>query len=371
VGTFPGGTILQFIACGLDQEIPVCFTARTRRLGGSESEGHVRFGAEMSASEDFDDFFFDVFLTPAPAQDTLAVELTLAPDSLGPVLAPLFDAVTQVAEISAGHRAGRADTVRVRLRAWFSPSGVPAAGAAVRLVPSPVSGSGGHAHDPFDRPVGTFFPVGADLDVPEGGVRGQLRLTLPESGDTVLLYRTSGLSGLERLGGNVTAGGFSKGVTDTVTVRWPGLVAMERLGTTYEFLDQNPDSATQRHGNTNHWVEPTFRARALDAFQRYFAAVPEPRFPLPNPGGGTDTRVVITEASLEWGGLLDVASDGPWHYPHKGHRKGRDMDVRSRTLDTEGTRRFLKYCRDAGLDCTPEPNEREPHSAPHFHLRNP
>src|SRR3972149_12008819 len=90
VGTFPGGTILQFIACGFDPEIQVCWRARLQRLQGSESEGHIRFGAEMSTSEDFDDFFFDVVLTPAPPQDTLAVPLTPAPRGRAPPAAPFF-----------------------------------------------------------------------------------------------------------------------------------------------------------------------------------------------------------------------------------------------------------------------------------------
>ncbi len=154
------------------------------------------------------------------------------------------------------------------------------------------------------------------------------------------------MSGRERLVAAVTVGAFSKAASDTVTVRWPGLVAMDRVATTYEFKNQDPDvSPTQRHGNVNNWIEPTFRTGAIDAFQRYFDAVPVgQRFPIELPGGGFDTRIVITDVSLEWGGLFDVDSAGPWHNPHKTHRKGTDMDVLSTTMNDVAKQRFVAAC---------------------------
>ncbi|MGH2608633.1 MAG: hypothetical protein ACRDHF_06035 [Tepidiformaceae bacterium] len=232
----------------------------------------------------------------------------------------------------------------------------------MRLIAGPVALSGGHAHHFNARPTGTFFAPGEDVDVPEGGLRGQVRVTLPASGDTVFMYRTSGVSGRERLVAAVTASVPVRSEADSVVIRWAGLEAMARLGTHHEFKDQDPDVPAQRHGNTNHWVEPGFRDRALDAFRRYFEAVPEPRFPLPAPGGGFDTRFVITDVSLESGGLFDI-DDTPWHNPHKTHRKGVDMDVRSITLNGGQRDLFILACERAGVRCIPETDP------VHFHLR--
>jgi len=311
-----------------------------------------------------------VFLVPGTPPDTLAVELTLVRDSVGPVMAPLFDAVTQVAEsLRPRRRAERTDTVRVHVRARFLPSGLPAVGASMRLISAPMLLSGGHGHFGFlNRPGGTFFNPGEDVDVPDAGVRGQVRLTLPASGDTVLVYRTSGISGREQLAVQVTDGLQSQGQDRTVVVRWPGLVAMARQGTQHEFKDQDPNIATQRHGNVNHWVEAGFRDRVLDAFRRYFEAVPEPRFPLPAPGGGTDTRFVVTEASLEWGGLFDVAEVAPWRNPHRTHRKGLDVDVRSTTMNAARQEDFERACVGARILCSREPNPSVPNNPPHYHL---
>ena len=125
VGSFPGSTLVQLVVQGCDTSINLCFTARTRRLSGDEVSGQIRFGAELNqAQEDFGDFLYDVFLVPVTPPDTLAVELTLARDSVGPVMAPIFDAVTQVAEsLRPRRRAERTDTVRVHVRARYLPSG--------------------------------------------------------------------------------------------------------------------------------------------------------------------------------------------------------------------------------------------------------
>ncbi len=137
-------------------------------------------GAELNDDQSaFDDLVFTLDLTPVEA-DTLAVEVTMTPDSVGPVLAGLFDAVTQVAEDRNHERADRMDTVRVRVRARFLPSGVPAVGAGLRLISAPVIQSGGHGHNLFNRPTGTFFAPGEDVNVPDGGVRSQIRLLLPD-----------------------------------------------------------------------------------------------------------------------------------------------------------------------------------------------
>jgi hypothetical protein len=295
----------------------------------------------------------------------LQVNLTLARDSVGPVLAPLFNAVTQVAEsLSPRRRAERTDTVRVEVHARVLPSGQPAAGVVLDLMAAAIANSGGHAHDTLTRPTGTFFDPGQNVDVSDGGTRGHMQITLPASGDTVVIYRTSGVSGRERLRAVVRVGADSQVAMDTIVIRWPGLVEMPRDGANYEFKDQDPTvSPAQRHGNVNNFVEPSFRARALDAFQRYFDVVPAAqRFPVPV-GGVRETRFLITDVSLEWGGLLDVDGAGPWHNPHRGHRKGIDMDVRRTTLNAAQRDLFIRLCQRADVECIPE-------TAPvHFHLQ--
>jgi hypothetical protein len=372
LGPYAQGALFQIAAIGCNPDFPAApggFTCFNARLQLSGSGSHYTVGAELNDDQSaFDDLVFTLDLNTV-AGDTLGVDLTLDEDSVGPVLAPLFNAVTQVAENNRHQVAARTDTVRLHVHARFLPSHVPAAFATVRLVAAPVFQSGGHAHDTFNRPIGTFFRPDEDVNVASGGVRSQIRLTLPESGDTVLMYRTSGVGGREQIVAAVTIGGFFKTPNDTVTVRWPGLVAMDRVGTTYEFKSQDPAvSPGQRHGNTNNWIDSSFRSRVVDAFQRFFDDVPEgSRFSLPAPGGGFDTRFVITDVSLEWGGLLDVGST-PWHNPHKAHRKGVDMDVRSTTMDSVRQRRFRDLCRDASVSCTSEPNPQEPDNPPHFHL---
>ena len=232
----------------------------------------------------------------------------------------------------------------------------------------PEAGSGGHAHA-GPRPVPRFFLLGEDIDLKDGGFTNQITVNLPTSGDTTFIYRTGGPSGRELLFWRIRDGIQSKESVDTVFVRWPGLVAMNRAGTNHEFKNQDPGASPgQRHGNVNHWIEPAFHIRVLSAFQGYVDVQPEPRFPLENPDHGFDTRFVITDVSLEWGGLFDVASS-PWRNPHQRHRTGRDMDVRSTTMDSTRHQTFIGVCRSARVLCTPEGFHEVPDTIPaHFHL---
>lgn len=70
--------------------------------------------------------------------------VTLARDSVGPVIGNCFNAVTQVAQLlcSEAIPAERFDTVRLTLSATYQPSGEPASGALVRLSARPVHASG-------------------------------------------------------------------------------------------------------------------------------------------------------------------------------------------------------------------------------------
>ena len=339
VGTFPPGTILQFDACGYDPASPyVCWTAHTSRLEGSESEGHIRFGAEMSQDwlyGVFDDFFFDVFLTPAPPQDTLAVELTPARREVTPVLAGCFNAAFQSAGRCVLDSTGvvvdsvpvaRNDTVRLHLRVFYSPSGLPAPGASVRIVTTSTDPIGAHQHF-SNRPTGRFFVLDDvdRVDSSTAGVPGQLRLALSEAADTVVIYRTTGVSGVERLFAQATAGGQTRVGQDSVEVRVPDLIPLTE-GPSIVFVGTDDfHSVSARHFGTAGMVS-AIRTLA-DTLQRiadFLATLPTDQ----RPPGRFPRTLGVNDMSLPWGGLFDL--DGTWHYPHMAHRTGRsaDLDVR-------------------------------------------
>jgi hypothetical protein len=231
-------------------------------------------------------------------------------------------------------------------------------GARAVFTPDAVAGSGDHpAASHGARPVGTLFTLGANVNG-AGGTRGNLSVPLP-SGDTTIIFRTSGVSGTERVRVQVTAGDATVDTTVTVAVQWSGLVAMPREGATYYFTDQSPATGRRRHGNVNNWVDPSFGAAVEDVFRRYFAAQAPPRFT------GGETRFAITDAALRWGGLLDVDDDVPWQEPHRLHRTGTDMDVRYWSMTAAQRRRLLFLCREVQLQCERHGSD----GVYHFHLR--
>jgi hypothetical protein len=118
---------------------------------------------------------------------------------------------------------------------------------------------------------------------------------------------------------------------------------MARTGSTYEFTDQN-GAESQRHGNINHFAQPAFTNSAGAAFQRYFDKVP-----IANRFSGGATRFLITEASLEHGGLLDVGKTMAWRNPHRAHRTGTDLDVGYATVKNHVE--FEKACRYIPVTC--------------------
>jgi hypothetical protein len=303
--------------------------------------------------------------TPPP-DSALALSISLSRDAITPVLAPLFDAVTQEASTrgTATRPAARTDTITVRIRAAYLPSRRPASGLSVTLVAAGLDGSGGHAHDTDARPSGTFFGDASAVDQARGGTRESVTVTLDSPGDATVTYRTSGLAGIERLTAQAIAFGHQHSQDESVEIRWPGLVPMERFDTYHEFKDQNPLIPAQRHGNANHFVARAFRDSVVAVFGRYFdSTAVSRRFPNANPDGGFDTRFVVTDASLEWGGLMDIALVAPWVNPHRRHRTGEDMDVRITTMDQRGRRMFRDICEDAQLSC-------EIHDGPiHWHIR--
>lgn len=58
--------------------------------------------------------------------------------------------------------------------------------------------------------------------------------------------------------------------------------------------------------------------------------------------------LVVTDGSLGWGGLYDYEKD--WRPPHKYHRTGTDIDVRSHNIPTSNREKFVeKVCKYSGF----------------------
>lgn len=305
---------------------------------------------------------------PEEEEDSLVVSLTLSRDSVGPVLDDTFNAVTQYWG-DPNTPARLDDVIDLQVHATWEPSGRAASGVEVTLSVEPVENSGGHPHGP--RPKGTFFrmedrPTAQEQqkcgDVPPKCVPGaDLTLTLDETGSGSAVYRTSGVSGLEVVRAQASAAGKRATGADTVKIRWPGLIAMDRDAAVnkYYFSDQGH----ARHGDINHWVSQGMKDVLLASFDNYWIEQPAPRFTGSN--GEVETRFVVTEASLEWGGLLDVDEGREWQNPHVLHRTGDDVDLRLRTLTAAQRRVFQQNCREEGLLCELHPRNGRPN---HIHV---
>lgn len=312
-----------------------------RRIRGSYPVWSIDF--EDAWDGDYNDV--QIRVRALPDAETLVVELTPSEAEVLPVLDRRFNAVTQVWRDRA-QPARLQDLVDLGITVeWEASDGSrrPADGAAIELTVEPVAGSGGHVHG--TRPSGTFFTpddrptAGSDEAQRKGVLRPTLSLVADADGAAEAVYRTSGVSGRERVRVEATVDGETASAEALVTIRYPGLTAMARTGDRYYYSDQ----AHTRHGDINHHVDPAFASTVLDAFELYFGRTPEPRFL------DGETRFVITEASLTWGGLFDV--DTEWSHPHRLHRTGRDMDVRYWSLSASQRRQFVQACKRVGILC--------------------
>jgi hypothetical protein len=200
-----------------------------------------------------------------------------------------------------------------------------------------------------------FFLNESVLDSP-GQLRDTLETTLDSLGSWAGFYRSSGLGGREEIEVRVVAGTDTVMVLDTLIVRQPGLQAMARSGADYVFTDQDSTTALQRHGNNNHFMTPDAAAAFLDLFAEVRGNL------------ASQDRYWITEASLEMGGLLDIAAS-PWRRPHALHRWGIHVDVGFSSFPTESHRTvFEEECNRSGnsLRCVGEPLP--PDTANHYHM---
>jgi hypothetical protein len=273
-----------------------------------------------------------------PLADTLNVELRLSLYSVQPVLARCFNAVAQTAYDAiprslrlpkqepcdpAGPRKRdvRTDVVSLSARAYFVPSGRPVDSGTLTLTAVPQPNGGGHEHGA--RPAGTFVQVGEDVSVDgyPGGSAGSMTLTLSEAGEAQAIYRTSGVSGWERIRAVVANGGQVATETASVAVRVKGLQETTG-GSSMAFI-----GVTSRHPDS-HWgaggmgLALQELADSLASIARFIESLPEPfrkrygRFP---------SVLAVNDMSLPWGGLFDINAE--WVNPHMEHRNGLDADV--------------------------------------------
>jgi hypothetical protein len=189
-------------------------------------------------------------------------------------------------------------------------------------VASVTDPTGAHQHF-TNRPTGTFFLLddAARVDSSTAGIQSQLRLTMSEAADTVVIYRTTGVAGVNQLFAQATLSGESTVDQDSVVVRIPGLVALAGGGSV-ELTGDDPVHPQRYFGAPAMITALQTLAARVQAHAAEIAALP----PAQRPSGTFPDRLAVNDMSLPWGGLFDL--EGTWHHPHKEHRRGIEADVR-------------------------------------------
>ncbi len=99
-----------------------------------------------------------------------------------------------------------------------------------------------------------------------------------------------------------------------------------------------------------YWADPAFIAKLRLLGEQYHAQ--------------RHKNIVITDASLPWGGRFDIEPANEWVPPHAEHRNGRQADVRLRDMNDADRQAFVDICAKLGLTT-------EIHSGNHWHIRLP
>jgi hypothetical protein len=104
-----------------------------------------------------------------------------------------------------------------------------------------------------------------------------------------------------------------------------------------------------------YWADPPFISKLRLLGEKYAAK--------------TGKDIVITDASLPWGGRFDIEAEHPqhptpWRAPHAEHRNGRQADVRLRDMTASDRIIFQDACIELGI-------EAQIHSDNHWHIRLP
>lgn len=304
----------------------------------------------------------------------VVVNLPSGESTLPPVFSRFFSGVAQT---WTGHLyssdARRRDVIELPVSAVFDTTFYD--WVRIHFSSSVADGSGGHPHGlpggPDTRRLsGGFFATRESAETMQGRTldTATVELSGTTTSDTIV-YRTSGVAGVEMV--TMTATAKPRGTAQprqvksgvkSAVVMVNGLSALSWDGAYHRFSDQ----AHTRHGNINNYVNPSFSANLLAAFADYAAlydGAQLPRFIVDPQTGVLETKFVINDASLEWGGLLDSGSP-EWANPHRLHRTGEDVDVRSRVFNYDRERRFMRICRERSLKCEVHTNPRHLHIQP-------
>ena len=213
----------------------------------------------------------------------------------------------------------------------------PAEGVDVKLTIERVKDSGGHIEDEHTgtRPKGEITDNdGNKIDT----------ITFAE-GETqkMVKYKADEVSGEEKIIAEIVNREVK--CEETVRVRVPGFVSLG--GGYYSLKTQPSDNKHTGVYNVSSWVRGLFNR---------IAAIYNQRFP-------DDGTLVVTDASLAWGGLYDYMNT--WSPPHNTHRIGTDIDVRSWNIPDNNREEFEKIvCINYGFPKLEFPGQ----SNEHYHL---
>ncbi|MFL5814666.1 MAG: hypothetical protein ACJ763_13915 [Bdellovibrionia bacterium] len=209
-------------------------------------------------------------------------------------------------------------------------SGSPISGETIQFSVKPKDGSGGHMHTD-GRPIGHFKN---DEDSCE---------TL-DDGTCTVIYTASKFGGIETISGELVE---SPSVNDSqdLTVKVPGLSQLG--GGTYLFKCAIENCAGYKHQNF-YSVQPFVDEDMFAIGSIYSGNHPK------------DTPLVVTDASLPWGGLYDHKNT--WARPHTFHRTGTDVDIRSTSIPDDNKDSFESTaCALGGVPVLEYPNQTNEH----------
>lgn len=218
--------------------------------------------------------------------------------------------------------------------------GDPVPNAEVTLEAEAVQNSGGHQHN-SDRP-----PVDNTVFNPPTG-------TTDANGEFRSRYTASAFGGKEIIIAKSEECPGEEGRA-TLTVKVPGLVELYS-GASYYYELKEPTSSHP----SPYWVADDVRLVIALIADLY-------HYNLPN-----NPNLVITDASLEWGGGFDIG--GHWEdcitprrlggdgHGHQTHREGRDIDVRIWNIPNDHRDEIEGFASDMGAVA-------DVHQPPHYHL---
>ncbi|HAR41400.1 MAG TPA: hypothetical protein DCS07_02015 [Bdellovibrionales bacterium] len=243
-----------------------------------------------------------------------------------------------VPEVYPNNTSGNSNTI---ITALLSDSaGNPVYGKSIQFYSAPQDGSGGHIAEIHHgaRPKGTFESSSCTT-----GADGTCQVT----------YTASQFGGLEKILGNLS-GNASVKDSKTLTVKVPALAPLSGGPYTFKCFGNSsePSCPGGGYGHTSFYSVQSFVDEDMFAIASAYSGT-FPGAPL----------LTVTDASLSWGGLYDYKNT--WTNPHRFHREGTDIDIRSTSIPDDNQETFESIvCRLGGfpnLELAGLPNE-------HYHL---